>query len=51
MLTVCGVLALSWVGGAARAEDPWGRPEHLRALQVPPERWAERDAALPIRVF
>ena len=38
--------------GVALAVDPWGRPEHLRAVAEPPQTWAQRDAARrPVRLF
>ena len=38
--------------GIALAADPWGRPEHLRAVSAPPQSWAERAAgARPVRLF
>lgn len=37
---------------AALAADPWGRPEHLRVVAAPPERWGDRASTRrPVRVF
>jgi ligand-binding sensor domain-containing protein len=36
----------------ARAEDAWSRPEQLRAVRAPPERWADlRREARPVRLY
>ena len=37
---------------SAHAADPWGRPEHLRAVTPPPASWSDLSAAkLPIRLW
>ncbi len=48
------MVGVLWAGlwmTAAQAEDPWGRPSHLRVVPAPPTRWAERAAPPTIRVW
>lgn len=39
------------LGVASAAADPWGRPEHLRAVPVPLEAFDDRAKNRPVRVF
>ena len=40
-----GLLLAATLAGPVRAADPWGRPEHLRAVAEPPADWADLAAA------
>jgi len=51
MTLALGLVVLGWWGGSARADDPWRRPEHLRAVVVPPDQWTARAGERGIRVF
>lgn len=39
------------LGSVAHAEDPWGRPVHLRAVQARPERWQDRQGPAAVRLW
>ncbi|MEL6341803.1 MAG: hypothetical protein AAFV53_01635 [Myxococcota bacterium] len=38
------LLTLLLLSAASRADDPWLRPQHLRAIGQPPAAWADLDA-------
>lgn len=46
-LLIVGLLTTA----GALATDPWGRPDHLRAVRVPARSWADRSRPRPVRVF
>lgn len=49
-VALAAVLGLA-APAAAQATDPWGRPDHLRAVAARPVDWQDRGAAAPVRLW